>query len=124
MPAKMLKDYLDSNKVKYTALSHSVAYTAQEIASIAHIPGKELAKTVMVKLDGQMAMAVLPASFKVDLELLQSVSRSNTAESVWAYNFGKGRVCFMAPGHMIAVLWNPEYIKMQKNAARWLLHQA
>jgi type 1 glutamine amidotransferase len=49
--------------------------------------------------------------------------RSNTAESVWAYDYGKGRVCFMAPGHMIWVLWNPEYIKMQKNAAKWLLHE-
>jgi type 1 glutamine amidotransferase len=49
---------------------------------------------------------------------------SNSAESVWAYDYGKGRVCFMAPGHMIAVLWNPEYIKMQKNAAKWLLHEA
>jgi type 1 glutamine amidotransferase len=47
----------------------------------------------------------------------------NWAESVWAYDYGKGRVCFMAPGHMIAVLWNPEYIKMQKNAAKWLLRQ-
>jgi type 1 glutamine amidotransferase len=49
--------------------------------------------------------------------------RSNTAESVWAYDYGKGRVCFMAPGHMISVLWNPEYVKMQKNAAKWLLHE-
>jgi type 1 glutamine amidotransferase len=49
--------------------------------------------------------------------------RSNTAESVWAYDYGKGRVCFMAPGHMIVVLWNPEYIKMQHNAAKWLLHE-
>ncbi len=50
--------------------------------------------------------------------------RSNTAESVWAYDYGKGRVCFMAPGHMISVLWNPEYVKMQMNAAKWLLHEA
>ena len=50
--------------------------------------------------------------------------RSNTSESVWAYDYGKGRVCFMAPGHMIVVLWNPEYVKMQKNAARWLLHES
>ncbi len=49
--------------------------------------------------------------------------KSNTAESVWAYDYGKGRVCFMAPGHMIAVLWNPEYVKMQKNAAKWLLRE-
>lgn len=54
----------------------------------------------------------------------QAGRRSNTSESVWAYDYGKGRVCFMAPGHMIAVLWNPEYVKMQKNAAKWLLHEA
>jgi type 1 glutamine amidotransferase len=54
----------------------------------------------------------------------QAGRRSNTAESVWAYDYGKGRVCFMAPGHMISVLWNPEYEKMQKNAAKWLLHES
>ncbi|MFL6415109.1 MAG: ThuA domain-containing protein [Bryobacteraceae bacterium] len=53
-----------------------------------------------------------------------SGKRSNTAESVWAYDYGKGRVCFMAPGHMISVLWNPEYVKMQKNAAKWLLRES
>jgi type 1 glutamine amidotransferase len=49
--------------------------------------------------------------------------RSYTAESVWAYDYGKGRVCFTAPGHMISVLWNPEYEKLQRNAAKWLLHE-
>lgn len=48
---------------------------------------------------------------------------SNTCESVWAYDYGKGRVCFMAPGHAITVMWNPEYEKMQKNAVRWLLRE-
>jgi type 1 glutamine amidotransferase len=58
------------------------------------------------------------------LDYTDSAGRhSNSAESVWAYDYGKGRVCFMAPGHMIAVLWNPEYIKMQKNAVKWLLHE-
>lgn len=50
--------------------------------------------------------------------------RSNTSESIWAYDYGKGRVCFMAPGHMITVLWNPEYVKMQHNAVKWLLRQS
>ena len=53
----------------------------------------------------------------------QSGKRSNSCESVWAYDYGKGRVCFMAPGHAISVLWNPEYEKMQKNAVRWLLRK-
>ena len=48
---------------------------------------------------------------------------SNTCEAAWAYDYGKGRVCFFAPGHAMTALWNPEYEKMQKNAVKWLLHQ-
>ena len=71
MPVKTLKEYLDRMNVKYVSVSHALAYTTQQIASITHIRGKELAKTVIVKIDGKMAMVVLPASFKVDLELLK-----------------------------------------------------
>lgn len=41
----------------------------------------------------------------------------------WAYDYGKGRVCYLAPGHVITALWNPEYEKIQKNAVRWLLRE-
>lgn len=71
MPSKKLKSFLDENKIKYVSIQHSSAYTAQEIAAIAHIPGKDLAKTVIVKIDGKMAMAVLPASYKVSFENLK-----------------------------------------------------
>jgi len=47
-----------------------------------------------------------------------------TCEACWAYDYGKGRVCFMAPGHTIMSFWNPEYVKLQKNALRWLLREA
>ncbi len=70
MPVKKLKEFLDENRVKYVTISHSLAYTAQEIAACAHVPGKELAKTVIVKADGRMAMAVLPASLKLNFDLL------------------------------------------------------
>ena len=80
MPVKKLKDFLDSQKVRYITARHSTAYTAQDIAASAHIPGKELAKTVMVKIDGQMAMAVLPASYRVDFDLLRHVSGATTVE--------------------------------------------
>ena len=46
-----------------------------------------------------------------------------TAPGGWAYDYGKGRVCYMSPGHLLNVLWNPEYIKLQHNAVRWLLRQ-
>ncbi len=74
MPTQRLKEFLDSNKVKYVAISHSQAFTAQEIAASAHIPGRQLAKTVMVTLDGDMAMAVLPATDRVDLKLLKKAA--------------------------------------------------
>ncbi len=80
MPANKLKDFLDSNKIKYTTISHSPAYTAQQIAASAHIPGKELAKTVVIKLDGKIAMAVLPASYKVDFGLLKKAVKARKAE--------------------------------------------
>ncbi len=70
MPLQQLKDYLDSNGVRYVTISHSPAFSAQQIAESAHVSGKELAKTVMVKADGQLAMAVLPASRTVNFDKL------------------------------------------------------
>ncbi len=47
-----------------------------------------------------------------------------TAPAGWSYDYGKGRVCYLSPGHMLTVLWNPEYIKLQQNAVRWLMRQS
>jgi len=80
MPVKKLKEHLDSHHVKYVTIKHSSAYTAQEIAASAHVPGKELAKTVMVKVDDEMAMAVLPASYRVCFDLLKEAAGANTVE--------------------------------------------
>jgi len=75
MLAKRLKEFLDSHKVKYVTMTHSTAYTALEIASLAHVRGGEFAKTVIAKIDGAMVMAVLPASFHVDLSLLKAAAK-------------------------------------------------
>lgn len=80
MPVKKLKDFLDSNNIKYITISHSQVYTAQQIAASAHISGEELAKTVIVKVDGKMAMAVLPATHKVDFDLLKRAVNAKTVE--------------------------------------------
>jgi len=80
MPVNRLKEFLNSQHVKYVAINHSPAYTAQEIAALAHVRGKELAKTVMFKLDNKMAMAVLPASSKVNFERLQEESGAGRVE--------------------------------------------
>ena len=74
MPVTKLKEMLDREQVKYVTISHSTAFTAPEIAASAHIPGKEIAKTVMVNVDDRMVMAVLPATARVDLLRLRDVA--------------------------------------------------
>ena len=79
MPIRKLRDFLDSNHIRYFIISHSPVYTAQEVAASAHIPGKELAKTVMVTIDGKLAMAVLPASYKLDFDKLKDAAGTRDA---------------------------------------------
>ncbi len=80
MPIQKVKDFLDNNKIKYVIMSHSPAYTAMEVAANAHVSGHELAKTVMVKLDNRMTMIILPASYKIDFQLLKEVTGAKKVE--------------------------------------------
>lgn len=80
MPIRRLREFLDSHHVRYFVISHSPAYTAQEIAAAAHIPGMEMAKTVMVSIDGKLAMVVLPASKQLDFDLLRDLRGTRDVE--------------------------------------------
>ena len=80
MPVKKLKEFLDSHDVKYVSISHSPAYSAHAVAQSAHIPGKELAKTVIVRIDDTFAMVVLPASHRVHLGHLKSAVSASHVE--------------------------------------------
>lgn len=71
MPSQLLKSFLDENDIKYVSIMHSMAFTAVEVAKSAHVPSRELAKTVIIKVDNKLAMAVIPANYKVDLEILK-----------------------------------------------------
>lgn len=74
MPVAKLQKYLEENDVPFETIPHSQTFTAQETAAATHVPGREMAKTVMVKLDGELAMVVLPAPRMVSLERLKRVT--------------------------------------------------
>jgi Ala-tRNA(Pro) deacylase len=80
MLSHTLKQYLDDQQVRYVTVHHSPAFTAQEIAASAHISGYELAKTVVLKVDGKMAMAVVPAPQHVDLAHLEDLIAAKKVE--------------------------------------------
>jgi Ala-tRNA(Pro) deacylase len=78
MPVEKLRTFLDENHVRYVTISHSRAFTAQEVAVSAHIPGKELAKTVIVRVDGRLAMVVLPAPEMINIQGLGAATGAKT----------------------------------------------
>jgi Ala-tRNA(Pro) deacylase len=88
MPVEQLKEFLDSRAVKYVSIQHSLAYTAQEIAASAHVSGKEMVKTLVVKLDGRLALVALPASEKVDLHMLRDATGARKVELASEAEFG------------------------------------
>ena len=63
-----LEDYLRENRVPFETQHHPRAVTAQEVAASEHVPGKMLAKTVLVPADGEIVMLRLPGRYQVDLE--------------------------------------------------------
>lgn len=89
MPVERLRSFLDENGVSYEVLKHSPAFTAQEIAASAHVHGKDLAKTVMVVLDGKMSMAVLRAPDKVSAVQLKEISGATLVELASEQDFAE-----------------------------------
>ena len=101
MPAKKLLEFLDSQGIPYMTISHAVAYTAKEIAALTHISNKELAKTVIVKIDSTLAMAVLPATYEVDLSSLRAATGARSVtlakESEFRERFPECEIGAMPP---------------------------
>lgn len=69
---KKLQAALDEAKVAYDVFDHPLTYTAQEIAAAQHVPGKELAKVVMLIVDHALVMGVITGNQKIDLELVKA----------------------------------------------------
>ncbi len=72
--SKRVRETLEESNIPFQICEHKLAYTAQEVAAVQHVPGKELAKTVILKVEDRYVMAVLPASYHVDLERFQWAS--------------------------------------------------
>lgn len=80
MTMKKLTDFLEKHKIQYMVIKHSPAYTSQEIAELAHVSAKQLAKTVILKMDDELVMIVLPAHLKIDFAKLRKETGSEKIE--------------------------------------------
>jgi Ala-tRNA(Pro) deacylase len=99
MPYSRLQHLLDAHRVRYTRIRHAPAYTAQEVAAAAHVPGRELAKTVIVDIDGKLAMVVQTAASKVPLGRVKAVAGARDVHLVSEVEF-RDRFPDCEPGAM------------------------
>jgi len=65
-----LRSYLDDHAVRFEPVPHSPTFEMARAAHAAHVSGKNVAKGVMVRTDGEYLVAVLPASRKLDMDSL------------------------------------------------------
>lgn len=84
---RRLEDYLDAQGVKYVTSCHSTAYSAQELAAMLHVAGRELAKTVIIKVDEGFAMVVLPASRRINFSRLREALKGKQVELAAEWEF-------------------------------------
>ena len=82
MPLRALSHFLDISKVPYRSYNHPPTYSAQDTARLMHISGHEVAKTVILRLDGRLVMAVLPACEMVDLDKFHDMAGAMWVELV------------------------------------------
>ncbi len=75
-----VKTFLNSKRIPYEVVRHPEAFTAQEIAGAAHIPGKMLVKSVIVRGGDHYLMCVLPAVHLVDFQKLEKASGMRSLE--------------------------------------------
>jgi Ala-tRNA(Pro) deacylase len=100
-----VQDLLKQEEVPYKSVWHPVSYSAQKTASFAHVSGNEFAKPVMVRIDGQLCMVVVPASNQVDFDLLRQATGAKdlrlASESEFMNMFPDCEVGAMPPfGHL------------------------
>ncbi len=87
MPISRLKQLLDEKAIRYVVVNHPTAYTAAATAAVTHTPGKEIAKTVMVSVDGALAMVVVPGSKHVDFRALKTATGANEVALAHEHQF-------------------------------------
>jgi len=71
---RSIEQFLQDQHVAYSVLHHRAAYTAQEEAAVAHVPGRQWAKTVACIADDRPVLAVVPATSFVDFDRLRQVA--------------------------------------------------
>ncbi len=80
-----LLEYLNTQHCDYQVTEHKPVYTAEQLATVEHVSGRQVAKPVVVRADGRFYVCVLPADRKIDLYALQKLLRAKNVRLASEY---------------------------------------
>ena len=86
-----LTKFLRDQCVDFSVLAHDDTFDSQHLAQAVHVPGRSVAKTVLVRMDHgfRFAVAVLPATHLVNLEALSRMLGGAHAELATEYEIAQ-----------------------------------
>jgi Ala-tRNA(Pro) deacylase len=101
MKGEKLLEYLVQNNIRFEIIHHPLAFSSTKTAQAAHVHGRELAKPVIVKINGKLVMVVMTANQKVNISLLKALYQTDdvalASETDFIRRFGDCEMGAMPP---------------------------
>ncbi len=114
--------YLRKNHLAYEHTTHTRAVPAQRLAAAAHVSGDRIAKPVVVSIDGTLALAVVTATEKVDVDALRRATRAQRVELVPETSFeGRFAPCEVGAEPALGLFGLPIYVDADLAREPWIL---
>ncbi|MFA6098751.1 MAG: YbaK/EbsC family protein [Patescibacteria group bacterium] len=118
--SKKLLSHLDKNKIKYEILKHRTVYTAYDLAKTTKRKLNEIAKTLLVKVDKEYFLVVVPAHYKLDLAKVKKffkakkvqIARENEMKT--KFNVKPGAITPFGTIHKTGVLVDKALLKVRE----------
>jgi Ala-tRNA(Pro) deacylase len=114
--------YLKDHHLAYEHTVHSRAVAAQRLAAAEHVTGDRIAKPVVVSVDGVLALAVVSATEKVDVEALRRATGATRVDLVPESAFeGRFAPCEVGAEPPLGVFGLPMYVDANLAREPWIV---
>ena len=91
IPSKVLK-FLENTKAKYELIEHRTVFTAYDKASTLKMPQKTVGKTLVMKVNGNLALVTIPANRNLDKQKLKKAAKALSAQAGNKIDFATERL--------------------------------
>ncbi len=114
--------YLKDHHLAYEHSVHSRAVAAQRLAAAEHVTGDRIAKPVVVSVDGVLALAVVSATERVDVEALRRATGAAAVALVPEASFeGRFAPCEVGAEPPLGLFGMPMYVDAHLAREPWIV---